>query len=74
MVGRPRPNYAALRALVEYGGTGASSFKVKWVSFARGAAAVVVWIRERLNLLGALERVSWVQLCCGFVFARRPRV
>ncbi|CAM9307849.1 unnamed protein product, partial [Scytosiphon promiscuus] len=27
MVGRPRPNYSALRALVEYGGSGASSFK-----------------------------------------------
>lgn len=29
MVGRPRPNYAALRALVEFGGKGMSSFKVR---------------------------------------------
>ena len=29
MVGRPRPNYAALRALVEFGGEGMSSFKVR---------------------------------------------
>ncbi len=28
MVGRPRPNYAALRALVEFGGESAASFKV----------------------------------------------
>lgn len=35
MVGRPRPNYAALRALVEFGGKAMSSFKVRW---SRGSA------------------------------------
>ncbi|CAN0493078.1 unnamed protein product, partial [Ectocarpus sp. 8 AP-2014] len=29
MVGRPRPNYAALRALVEYGGSNMMSLKVR---------------------------------------------
>lgn len=29
MVGRPRPNYSALRALVEFGGKGMSSYKVR---------------------------------------------
>lgn len=29
MVGRPRPNYSALRALVEFGGKEMSSFKVR---------------------------------------------
>lgn len=70
MVGRPRPNYSALRALVEFGGKGMSSFKVRGLPYARVwselecVSCFLFWSFARCSRIGRSDDLTFLVVSC----------